>query len=80
MKQERINLIHKDMAKLFEYHGLNQTEVLSFLMSMFAGTFVNAGYSKEFFDRTCEKMKEDFLIKSIKKDLAHDLGVNENDF
>lgn len=66
MKQEQIN----EMWALLEKHAQEKnykiSQVLAFLSTCLVGTMAMHGYTEEFFDATCERMKVNFRKK--KKD------------
>jgi hypothetical protein len=65
MKQEHVNLLSSKMLEFFEEYADSQGDVLSFVSTSFVGTMENCGFSQEFMDDTCDRMKLAFMKKRI---------------
>jgi hypothetical protein len=63
MEQYQINTLHEVLEDHCKQMGYKVSEVLSFLSVSFVGTMAMHGYSEEFFDATCERMKIQFREK-----------------
>lgn len=55
--------LHAIIEKYVKDKNYTPSQVLSFLSSTFVGTMAMNGFSEEFFDATCERMKESFKEK-----------------
>lgn len=62
-KHEKYYLVRLALINALAENDLNETDALAILMMIFTGTMEKVGYSIDFFDRTVEKMKEDFRLK-----------------
>jgi|GEM_PF-2791824 len=58
--QEEIDELHRLILVFAIANGWSRSAVLAFLKISFVGTMAMANYSDEFFDKTCERMKEKF--------------------
>jgi len=63
MEQNEINELHAILENYVREKGLKVSEALSFLTTTFVGTMVIHGYTEDFFDKTCERMKQHFKEK-----------------
>jgi len=64
--------LHEIITKRAIEKGYTTTQLLGFLCSVFVGTMVMRGYSQEFFDKTCERMKDQF-----KNHHLHSMDIND---
>ena len=60
MEQTEINELHKMLEMYAKDKGWSRPKVLGFLSAVFVGTMKMQGYSQEFMDATCDRMKERF--------------------
>lgn len=60
MKQSDINELHKIIEDFAIEKGYDTKHFLIFLTSCLTGTMAMKGYSQDFFDTTCERMKNNF--------------------
>jgi hypothetical protein len=60
MKDEDIQELHTIMTDWAMSKGYNSTHLLAFLSATFACSMEMTGYSQEFMDQTCDRMKENF--------------------
>ncbi len=66
MEQHDINELHKLLENFALEKGYSHSNIMAFLSVTFLGTMAMRGYSQEFFDKTCENMKNSYF-KYIKK-------------
>lgn len=59
-KQKEFKELHKVIIDYCSKNNLNQSNLLTFLALLFAGTMSVAQYSDEFFDMMCSRMKIEF--------------------
>lgn len=63
--EELHNIINEwGMSKEYKTH-----EMLAFITCLFVGNMEMYGYSQEFMDKTCDRMKKQFMAKREKKAL-----------
>jgi len=63
MDQEDINELHGLIQNYAIEKGYETKHLLAFLTSVFIGTMEMKGYSQEFMDATCDRMKVKFREK-----------------
>ncbi len=60
MEQTEINELYKMLEMYAKDKGWSGSQILGFLSVVFIGTMKVQGYSQEFMDATCDRMKEMF--------------------
>mgnify|MGYP001589049610 CR=1 FL=1 len=63
MKDKQIKEIHALMENFFCENEIPLHHILAFITTTFVGTLEMHGYSQDFFDKTCERMKNEFREK-----------------
>lgn len=68
MTQDEINELHKLLDDYCEKKKFTVFQILGFLTVVLMGTMEKEGYTQQFFDATCDRMKEKFKGKRNKNE------------
>ncbi len=63
MKDKQIKELHGLLENYCDEYEIPLHEILAFITAIFVGTLEMHGYSEDFFDKTCERMKQEFREK-----------------
>lgn len=63
LSQEEVEEMHRVLENHVQAKGYNRVQVGALLSSIFVGTMEMYGWSQDFMDRTCDRMKDKFREK-----------------